>query len=88
VLSDAGARVSCIELICGVSEHEVRLASTDRAQFGKIGSVERFRQLSAAGAFPRFTMPAETTSVDTTGMSPAEAAAAVDAKVSLAQSAA
>jgi hypothetical protein len=87
-LSDVGARVSCIELICSVSEHEHRLASSDRAQFGKIGSVERFRRLSAAGAFPRFTMPADTISVDTTGMSPGDAAAAVDVKVNLAQNAA
>jgi hypothetical protein len=87
-LSDVGARVTCIELICSAIEHEHRLASADRAQFGKIGSVERFRQLSAAGAFPRFTMPADTISVETTGMSPGDAAAAVDVKVSLAQNAA
>ena len=87
-LANAGARISCIELICSVSEHEQRLASADRAQFGKIRSVESYRQLSAAGAFPRFTMPVETISVDTTDMLPDEVAAAVDVKVNSAQNAA
>lgn len=87
-LSEAGAKLSCIELICGTSELENRLGSSDRAQFGKVNSVERFRQLRAAGAFPRFTMPAKTISVDTTGLSASEAIAAVDAKVNLEQSAA
>src|SRR5258705_6720997 len=85
-LADAGARISCIELTCSVSELEQRLASADRAQFGKIRSVESFRQLSAAGAFPRFTMPVETISVDTMDMLPGEAAAAVDVKINRAQS--
>jgi AAA domain len=83
-LSEMGARVSCIELICGMSELEQRLASADRAHYGKIISVERFRQLSADGAFPRFTMPAETISLDMSGLSPGEAVAAVDANVNLA----
>jgi hypothetical protein len=86
-LSAAGARTSCIELTCGMSELETRLASADRARFGKISSVERFRELHAAGAFPRFAMPAGTISVDTSGMSPGVTVAAVDRIVDLQQSA-
>ena len=88
LLSELGARVFCIELICSAGELEQRLVSADRARFGKVSSIERFRQLSASGAFPPFTMPAKAILVDTTGLSPSEAAVAVDTKVNRAQSAA
>jgi hypothetical protein len=87
-LSQLGARVYCIELTCGTGELEQRLASADRAQFGKVNSVERFRQLSSRGAFPPFTMPTETISVNTAGLSASEAVAVVDAEVNREQSAA
>jgi len=84
-LSELGARVFCIELTCSAGELEQRIASTDRARFGKIRSVERFRELSASGAFPRFTMPTGTITVDTTGLSVSEAAEVVEAKLNRAQ---
>ena len=87
-LSELGARVYCIELTCSTAELEQRLASADRAQFGKVNSVERFRQLSSSGAFPLFTRPAETISVDTAGLSAAEAVVVVDTAVNREQSAA
>jgi hypothetical protein len=87
-LGELGARVSFIGLSCSVAELEQRLASADRARFGKVNSVERFRQLIQTGAFPPFRSPAHSIIIDTTGMSPTEAAAAVDAKVSCEQSSA
>jgi len=87
-LGNLGARVSCIELSCSGAELEQRLASADRARFGKVNSVERFRQLSQTGAFPPFKSPADAILIDTTGLSPTEAAVAVDAKVNREQSAA
>ena len=83
-----GARVSCIELSCSAGELEQRLASADRARFGKVNSVERFRQLTGSGAFPPFTLPVDTILMDTSGLAPGEAAAAIDAEVNREQSAA
>ena len=84
-LSELGARVECIELTCSAAELERRLVSADRERFGKITSVERFRQLSSSGAFPRFVMPAEAIALDTTGLSASAVLAAVDAIVDRAQ---
>jgi hypothetical protein len=53
-----------------------------------VNSVERFRQLSQAGAFPAFNLPADAILIETTGLSPIEAAAAIAAKVNRVQSAA
>jgi len=86
-LRKSGARVSCVGLSCSAAEHEQRLASADRGRFGKINSVERFRQLSQGGAFPPFKGPADAMLIDTTGLSPSEAAAAVDAQLNREQSA-
>lgn len=87
-LAKLGASVSCIGLSCHGAEHEQRLASADRARFGKVNSVERFRQLSQTGAFPPFKLPADAILIDTTALSPTEAAAAIEAKVNREQSAA
>jgi len=80
-LSKLGAQVSCIGLGCSTAEHEQRLASPDRRRFGKIHSVARFRELNQAQAFPLFKSPADAILIDTTGLSPSEAAAAVDAEL-------
>ena len=85
-LSRLGAEVCCIELTCSIRDLEQRLASADRSQFGKLNSVERFRQLHSNDAFPRFTMPREAIGVDTTGLSAAAAVAVIDAQINRAQS--
>lgn len=82
-LRQSGARVSCIGLHCSAAEHERRLASADRRRFGKILSIERFRELSQTGAFPPFAPPADAITIDTTGLSPSNAAAAVDAQLNV-----
>jgi hypothetical protein len=80
-LSQAGAAVCCVELTCRLADLEYRVASAERAHFGKVHSVERFRQLEAAGAFPLFSMPRGAVSIDTSGMSIEESVAAVDMDV-------
>ena len=87
-LSQAGAAVCCIELTCRLADLERRVASPERSHFGKVHSVERFRQLELAGAFPRFSMPPAAISLDTSGMTVAETVTAVDYEVTHASRAA
>ena len=85
-LGQLGASVSCIGLTCDGAEHEQRLANANRAGFGKVNSVERYRQLSQTDAFPPFKLPADAILIDITALSPAEAAAAIEVNVNRAQS--
>jgi dephospho-CoA kinase len=79
-LSDLGADVRCVELTCSRECHARRLVSHDRRQFGKVSSVERYRELDAEGALPRLAMPPEVATIDTSGLSVSETVAAVDAR--------
>ena len=87
-LAQLGAEVRCIELSCGEEELDQRVASVERARFGKVHTAEGFRQLQRAGAFPLFSMPPGTTTIDTTGLSVPQAAALVAARLNHASSAA
>jgi hypothetical protein len=80
-LLQLGADVRCVELSCAEEELDRRVASSDRSRFGKIHSAKAFRQLRAAGAFPLFTMPAGTITIDTTGLCVPQAAALVAARL-------
>lgn len=80
-LSELGAEVHCVEVICSEEELERRVASGDRSHFGKVHSVERFRDLRAAGAFPFFLMPPGSITVDTSGLSVPHAAASIVARI-------
>jgi hypothetical protein len=84
-LSQLGASVSCIGLTCDSAEHEQRLANADRAHFGKVNSAERYRQLIQTDAFPPFELPADAIFIDTTALSPPDAAAAIEVNVNRAQ---
>jgi hypothetical protein len=88
VLSQAGAEVRCIELTCGIEDLERRIGSVERSRFGKVSSFERFRKLHAVGAFPLFSMPPGTITVDTSGLSVEETVVKVDAEVDSASRAA
>jgi hypothetical protein len=87
-LSGRSARVCCIELTCSIGELEQRLVSADRARFGKVNDVERFRQLHSNGEFPRLAMPPETLVVDTSGLSVEATVLAVGAEIDRMQRAA
>lgn len=87
-LSQAGASVRCVELTCSAEELEHRVGSAERAGFGKVSSVDRFRQLRAAGAFPLFAAPQGTITVDTSGLSVEESVGKVDTELGRASCAA
>lgn len=46
-----GADVRVVEVVCSEQEIERRLANSSRKQFGKLNSVEQYRNLKADGAF-------------------------------------
>lgn len=73
LLEANGGKVSFVELKCEIEELEKRLTDSSRAKFGKLNSVEFFRQLNSQGVFdtPKITPDF---SVDTTDLSPAETA--------------
>lgn len=82
LLSQLEAEVHCIELTCNDKELERRVASAERASFGKVHSVARFRELRAVGAFPLFVMPPGTMSIDTSDLSALQAAASIESAIS------
>jgi hypothetical protein len=80
-LSRLGADVRCFELTCSDENLERRVASVERSRYGKVSSAERFRELRAAGAFPRFVAPPDAMTVDTSGMSVSQAVASVSKRL-------
>jgi hypothetical protein len=69
-----GGEVFFVELRCSNAELERRIAHPSRQKFGKLNSVEFFRELSEAGAFVDPGIPAERLVLDTTEVSAPEAA--------------
>ena len=70
----AGGRLLFVQLTCTVDEIERRIADTSRTQFGKLRSLELFRELNQAGAFEYPKLPDPGLSIDTGQTSPSEAA--------------
>jgi shikimate kinase len=70
----AGGRVLFVELACPVEELERRVASASRAEFGKLRSLALFRALNQAGAFAYPQLPDSGLSIDTSRLSPRDAA--------------
>jgi hypothetical protein len=73
-VESAGGRVLFVELACPVEELERRVGSAARAEFGKLRSLELFRELHQTGAFTYPRLPDSGLSIDTSQMSPREAA--------------
>lgn len=69
-----GGRVTCIELVCSRDEFERRIVQPTRANHGKLNSLEFFNELEQSGSFVRQQMPAETVTIDTTFLTPNQAA--------------
>jgi len=63
-----------IELRCSPQALERRMTEDSRKQFGKLQSVELYRELDAAGVFDRPVMPKADLVIDTEAMSAGEAA--------------
>lgn len=73
LLEANGGKVMFVELKCDVEELEKRLIDSSRAKFGKLNSVEFFRELNEKGVFNTPKISTDF-SVDTTELSPIEAA--------------
>ena len=69
-----GGRVIFIELTCSVDEMERRIENPSRRGFGKLHSLEQYRELKRAGAFEHPIMPDVGRSYDTTSRNPKEVA--------------
>ncbi len=71
--SHAG-EVVFVNLKCSTDKLEKRLSNPARKAFGKLNSVQQFRELNEAGAFFHPEIPKDGISVDTTNLSPSDAA--------------
>jgi hypothetical protein len=83
VVEAAGGEVLFVELRCSVEELERRIEQPSREGFGKLNSVERFRELKEAGAFVDPGIPADRMVVDTTELSASDAACLIASKLAL-----
>lgn len=73
----AGGKVIFIELFCSADELERRMESPSRGQFGKLRSIDLFRELKQAGAFEFPKLPDSGASFDTTNNTPKEIAVSI-----------
>jgi hypothetical protein len=76
-VTSAGGRVLFVELTCPMDELERRIEHASRAQFGKLRSLELFRELNRTGAFEYPKLPDSGLSIDTSQTSPPQAAARI-----------
>ncbi len=75
--------VHFVELRCAAEELESRIEHPSRRASGKLSSVERFRELSEAGAFVDPGIPADSLVIDTTRLSASDAADLIASKLGL-----
>jgi hypothetical protein len=74
IVESSGGTVLFVELTCSREELERRLTIPSRQEFGKLTSLELFRELGDAGAFKDFGIPSHQFVVDITALPPSEAA--------------
>jgi hypothetical protein len=82
VLSEGG-RILFVSLRCAEQELERRLSDPTRSAFGKLRSVERYRELRDSGVFEFPPLPADLVA-DTGALSPLRVAQEVSAKLAAA----
>ncbi len=83
IVESSGGEVHFVELRCSDEEVERRIENPSRRGFGKLNSVETFRELKETGAFVDPGIPAERLVVDTTELSASDAAALIVSKLEL-----
>jgi hypothetical protein len=76
-VESVGGRVLFVRLTCPMDELERRIADASRAHFGKLRSLELFRELNQAGEFDYPKLPDSGLSIDTNLTSPTQAAARI-----------
>ncbi len=69
-----GGKVLFVELTCPIEELERRMENPSRAEFRKLRSVEVFRKIRQAGTHKYPKLPNSGLTIDTSTMSPQEAA--------------
>src|SRR5271169_929009 len=83
VISDGNGEVDFVELVCPVEELKRRLGNASRMNYQKLTSVDVFEQLLAAGSFDVSHMPKPRISIDTSVLSPLQAATLIVEKLEL-----
>src|SRR5687767_7927935 len=73
-----------VELKCSTDELERRITDPSRQRFGKLVSLEQFRELNQAGSFIDPGIPLERLVLDTTHLSPSAAAETIVNRLGLA----
>jgi adenylate kinase len=76
-IESKGGEVVFVKLICAPEELEKRITSDSRSHFGKLTSLEQFRELNNAGAFVDPGVTPDRLVLDTTNLSPGEAASRI-----------
>lgn len=74
VMKASGGEVLFVELKCEEQELERRITDASRKDFGKLSSLEQYRELNAAGAFVNPGIPTGSFSIDVTTLPPLDAA--------------
>ncbi len=78
-----GGEVIFVKLICSPEELEKRVTSDSRSQYGKLTSLEQFRELNDAGAFIDPGTTKDRVVLNTTNLSPGEAASRIASELKL-----
>ena len=81
VVESAGGEVLFVELRCSTEELEKRIEDPSRQRFGKLSSVQQYRELQASGAFVDPGIPNNRLVVDTTELSAPDAARTIAGKL-------
>lgn len=82
-VESGGGQVAFVELTCAQDELEQRIESPSRSDFGKLRSLEHYRQLQQAGAFEFPALPDSGLSFDTTHKTPEETARLIGESLAL-----
>lgn len=77
LIEAAGGEVLFVELTCSEQALESRIEDPSRQRFGKLSSVQQFRELKASGAFVDPGIPEKRLVVDTTKLSAPDAASLI-----------
>ena len=83
LIESSGGEILFVELKCSIEELERRIENPSRQKFGKLSALAHFRELKEAGAFVDPGIPAERLVVDTTALSPSDAANLIVSKLGL-----
>lgn len=78
-----GGEVCFVKLICSPEELEKRITSDSRSRYGKLTSLEQFRELNDAGAFVDPGVTEDRLVLDTTDVSPGEVASRIASELKL-----